>query len=127
MRRAKILAAVIYGTLVMATMAFVHFPDLQASDAQEHAARARITAEQARDAALRAVPGAVKASELEREHGRLVYSLEIVRPGERRITEVNVSAMDGSIVNIHRERADRRNHGRQSALNAPPASAEQLL
>jgi hypothetical protein len=49
----------------------------------------------------------VEASELEREHGRLIYSLEIVRPGEHRITEVNVSAMDGSIVNVHREHASK--------------------
>ena len=100
MKRAKIFAAVIYAILVMGTMTFVHFPELQADQAQ-----AKIGPEQARTTALRAVPGTVQAAELETEHGRLVYSYEIVRPGHRGITEVNVSAMDGSIVNMHRAHA----------------------
>ena len=100
MKRAKIFAAVIYAMLAVGTIAFVHFPELQADEAQ-----AKVGAEQARAAALRAVPGTVKDSELENEHGRLIYSFEIKRPGERGITEVNVSAMDGSIVNVHREHA----------------------
>jgi len=103
MKRAKIFAAVIYAMLVMGTIAFVHFPDLQADEAQ-----AKIGAAQAQETALRVVSGTVKHSELETEHGRLVYSFEIARPGERGITEVNVSAMDGSIVNVHREHASSR-------------------
>src|SRR5207245_4795511 len=102
MKRAKIFAAVIYAMLVMGTMTFVHFPELQADEAQ-----AKIGAEQARATALQAVPGTVKDSELESEHGRLVYSFEITRPGQRGITEVNVSAMDGSIVAVHRHHADK--------------------
>ena len=112
MKRAKIFAAVIYAMLVMGTVVFVHFPDLQADEAQ-----AKISAEQAQTAALRAVPGTVKESNLETEHGRLVYSFEIAPSGQRgssfeteplkkrRMVEVNVSAMDGSIVNVHREHA----------------------
>lgn len=102
MKRAKIFAVVIYGMLVMATMTFVHFPELQADEAQ-----AKISAQQAQETALRAVPGTLKDSDLETEHGRLIYSFEIARPGERGITEVNVNAMDGSIVNVHREHAGR--------------------
>jgi hypothetical protein len=114
MKRAKIFAAVIYAMLVMGTITFVHFPELQADEAQ-----AKIGAEQAREAALRAVPGTVKESDLETEHGRLIYSFEIKRPGERGITEVNVSAMDGSIVDIHREHAGKSRKGEQHAqLNA---------
>ena len=141
MKRAKIFAVVIYGMLVMATMTFVHFPELQADEARGQEAQAKITAEQAREAALRAVPGTVKDSELEREHGRLIYSFEIKRAGNREssqteslgkrgIVEVNVSAMDGSIVNIHREHghAGRRDEARQRAqMNAEPASVEDLL
>jgi len=103
MKRAKIFAAVIYVMLVMGTMTFVHFPELQADEAQ-----AKVGVEQARATALQAVPGTVKDSELESEHGRLVYSFEITRPGQRGITEVNVSAMDGSIVDVHREHASSR-------------------
>jgi Peptidase propeptide and YPEB domain len=114
MKRAKIFAAVIYAMLVMGTITFVHFPELQADEAQ-----AKIGAEQARETALRAVPGTVKESDLETEHGRLIYSFEIKRPGQRGITEVNVSAMDGSIVDIHREHAGKSRKAEQHAqLNA---------
>jgi hypothetical protein len=117
MKRAKIFAAVIYAMLVMGTITFVHFPELQADEAQ-----AKIGAEQARETALRAVPGTVKESDLETEHGRLIYSFEIKRPGQRGITEVNVSAMDGSIVNIHREHAGKSRKAEQHAqLNAEAA------
>jgi hypothetical protein len=108
MKRAKIFAAVIYAMLVIGTMTFVHFPDLQADEAD-----ARISAGQARTAALRIVPGTVKESELENEHGRLIYSVEIVRPGERGTTEVNVSAMDGSIVDVHREHSGKQRKSEQ--------------
>jgi hypothetical protein len=114
MKRAKIFAAVIYAMLVMGTITFVHFPELQADEAQ-----AKIGAEQARETALRAVPGTVKESDLETEHGRLIYSFEIKRPGQHGITEVNVSAMDGSIVDIHREHAGKSRKAEQHAqLNA---------
>jgi uncharacterized membrane protein YkoI len=106
MKRAKIFAAVIYAMLVTGTVTFVHFPELQADETQ-----AKIGAEQARATALRAVPGTVKDSEFENEHGRLVYSFEIGRPGQRGVTEVNVSAMDGSIVDVHREHAGRSHKG----------------
>ena len=118
MKRAKIFAAVIYAMWVMGTVTFVHFPELQADEAQ-----AKIGAEQARETALRAVPGTVKESDLETEHGRLIYSFEIKRPGERGITEVNVSAMDGSIVNIHREHAGQNRKAEQHAqLNTESAN-----
>ena len=118
MKRAKIFAAVIYAMLVMGTITFVHFPELQADEAQ-----AKIGADQARETALRAVPGKVKESDLETEHGRLIYSFEIKRPGERGITEVNVSAMDGSIVNIHREHAGKSRKAEQHAqLNGESAN-----
>jgi hypothetical protein len=118
MKRAKIFAVVIYGMLVMGTIAFVHYPDLMADEAQ-----AKISSDQARVTALRAVPGRVKESDLETEHGRLIYSFEIKRPGQRGITEVNVSAMDGSIVDIHREHAGKNRKAEQHAqLNAEAAN-----
>ena len=123
MKRAKIFAAVIYAMLVMGTITFVHFPELQADEAQ-----AKIGAEQARETALRAVPGKVKESDLETEHGRLIYSFEIKRPGQRGITEVNVSAMDGSIVDIHREHAGKSRKAEQRAqLNAESANHRDVL
>lgn len=135
MKRAKIFAAVIYAVLVMGTIAFVHFPELQADEAQ-----AKIGPEQARAAALRAVPGTVKDADLETEHGRLVYSYEIAPAGQRGssfeteplekrgIVEVSVSAMDGSIVNVHRERAGKGRKAEQcQRVSSESATHQNLL
>ena len=60
---------------------------------------AKITEETARATALKEVPnGTVKSSELEREHGKLIYSFDITAPGKTGIEEVNVNAIDGSVV-----------------------------
>jgi uncharacterized membrane protein YkoI len=67
----------------------------------------RITVEDARARALRAAPGVVLTEELEREHGRMIYSFEIRATGATaaEITEVNVDAGDGRVVSIEHERA----------------------
>ena len=60
---------------------------------------ARISLETARATALKEVPnGAVKSSELEREKGKLIYSFDITVPGKTGIDEVNVDAMNGSVI-----------------------------
>ena len=49
---------------------------------------AKITEETARATALKEVPnGTVKSSELEREHGKLIYSFDITAPGKTGIDE----------------------------------------
>ena len=65
---------------------------------------ARITEDQAKATALGKVGGDVVASELEREHGHLIYSIEIRPTGQATgVKEVNVDAIDGSVVNIEDE------------------------
>jgi uncharacterized membrane protein YkoI len=60
---------------------------------------AKISEATARATALNEVPnGTVKSSELEREHGKLIYSFDITVPGKTGIDEVNVNAIDGSVV-----------------------------
>ena len=60
---------------------------------------AKISEATARATALREVPnGTIKSSELEREHGKLIYSFDIGVPGKTGIEEIAVSAIDGSIV-----------------------------
>lgn len=60
---------------------------------------AKISEATARVTALKEVPnGTVKSSELERENGKLIYSYDITVPGKTGIDEVNVNAMDGSVV-----------------------------
>lgn len=66
------------------------------------ASRARITKEQAQEIALQRAPGAVESGELEREHGKLVYSFDI-RNSKGTIDEVQVSAITGKIVRVEHE------------------------
>jgi uncharacterized membrane protein YkoI len=70
-------------------------PESQATLKKE----AKISEETARATALKQVPnGTIKSSELEREHGKLIYSFDISVPGKTGIDEVNVNAIDGSVV-----------------------------
>ncbi len=65
---------------------------------------AKLTEDQAKAIATAKVPGDIKESELEREHGHLIYSIEIKPTGQAKgVKEVNVDAIDGSIVNIEDE------------------------
>jgi uncharacterized membrane protein YkoI len=62
---------------------------------------ARITPEQARDAALAQVPGTVKKVELENEDGNVVYGVEIkTARGE---SDVKVDAGDGRVLHVEHD------------------------
>ncbi|HLX69180.1 MAG TPA: PepSY domain-containing protein [Verrucomicrobiae bacterium] len=62
-------------------------------------AKAKVSQADAQSTALAQVPnGTVKESELEKEHGKLIWSFDIATPGAKEITEVNVDAIDGTIV-----------------------------
>jgi uncharacterized membrane protein YkoI len=66
---------------------------------------AKISLEQARTIATKKVPGDIREEELEKENGKLVYSFDIQATGQHDITEVQVSAIDGSIVSVEKENA----------------------
>ncbi len=67
---------------------------------------AKITLDAARATALAKVPGGtVKSEELEREHGKLIYSFDIQVPGKSGVEEVNVNAINGKVVNKKHESA----------------------
>jgi len=66
---------------------------------------AKISLEVARATALKKVPGELEEEELEKENGKLVYSFDIRASGQKDITEVQVSAIDGSIVSVEMENA----------------------
>src|ERR1041385_3492072 len=54
---------------------------------------AKVLRADAQRVALAKVPGGtVKEAELEKEHGRLIWSFDIARPGSTTITEVHVDA-----------------------------------
>lgn len=67
-------------------------------------AQAKISEADAQSTALAKVPGgAIESSELEKEHGKLIWSFDISRSDSSDITEVNVDAKTGKIVAIHKE------------------------
>jgi uncharacterized membrane protein YkoI len=62
-------------------------------------AQAKITQAEAERTALAKVPnGKIKAAELEKEHGKLIWSFDISMPKSKNITEVQVDAKTGKIV-----------------------------
>jgi hypothetical protein len=64
---------------------------------------AKISMTRAREIALKKAPGKIESGELEREHGKLIYSFDIRQPGKSGITEVAVDAMNGKIIDVHHE------------------------
>ena len=67
-------------------------------------AEAKITQEVATKTALESVPkGKIKEAELEKEHGKLVWSFDIALPKTKDITEVQVDAQSGKIVSTEVE------------------------
>jgi uncharacterized membrane protein YkoI len=69
-------------------------------------AQTRISQEQATRAALARVPhGKVKSAELEREHGKLVWSFDLARGDKNGMTEIQVDAITGKILSQKYESA----------------------
>ena len=68
------------------------------------AKKAKITLAQAREIALREDNGTVEDEELEKEHGKLVYSFDI-RNATGTITEIWVDAKTGKVVHKSEENA----------------------
>jgi uncharacterized membrane protein YkoI len=68
------------------------------------ATQAKITMKKAKSIALARAPGKIEDAELEKEHGKLVYSFDI-RNKRGTITEVQVNAKNGKIVSVAEENA----------------------
>jgi uncharacterized membrane protein YkoI len=83
-------------------LAFTVFAD-KYTEAQLQA-EAKITKVAAEQTALAKVPnGTIKSSELEKEHGKLVWSFDIAVPNSKNITEVLVDAKTGKIAAVEIE------------------------
>jgi len=80
MKRAKILAVIIYAALTAGTLAFVHYPDLQTTEAQEH-----MSAHRAGQMTLQYSPREIRNRDLEWRRAKVVYAFEMHQPGTRGI------------------------------------------
>jgi Peptidase propeptide and YPEB domain len=101
---------------------------IAASSQAELMKEATITNAQAEKIALAGVPhGTIKTGELEREHGLLIWSFNIKKPGTRNLTEVQVDAKTGKIASLNvetpkdqaKEAAADRSTSRTIAADAP--------
>ena len=67
-------------------------------------AQAKISEADARQTAQAKVPnGTIKEAELEKEHGKLIWSFDMTTPDSKNTTEVNVDAITGGIVSVEQE------------------------
>ena len=67
-------------------------------------AEAKITKAAAEQTALAQVPnGTVKEGELEKEHGKLIWSFDIATPNSKDITEVGVDAITRTVLSVDKE------------------------
>jgi hypothetical protein len=65
---------------------------------------AKVTKSQAEKIALTKIRGGiVKSAELEKEHGLLIWSFDIAKPGTKNITEIQVDAKTGKIASVQIE------------------------
>lgn len=70
-------------------------------------AEAKISKADAQATAFAKAPnGTCKSCELERENGKLIWSFGFTTPDTKDITEVNVDAITGAVVNIEHEKAE---------------------
>jgi len=73
----------------------------------EYMAEAKVSQADAQATAMAQVPnGTVKEAELEKEHGKLIWSFDIATPDSKDITEVNVDAVTGKLVSTEKEKAE---------------------
>ncbi|MGH7591126.1 MAG: PepSY domain-containing protein [Gemmatimonadales bacterium] len=66
-------------------------------------AKATVSSDSAEKIALAKVPGTIAEGELEVEHDRLIWSFDVKVAGQPGITEVNVNAKTGAIVDVSHE------------------------
>jgi uncharacterized membrane protein YkoI len=72
----------------------------------EEKREAKVSKEQAEKTALAKVPGGtIKEGELEKEHGKLIWSFDISTPNSTDIKEVQVDAITGELVSVKTESA----------------------
>ena len=67
-------------------------------------AQAKISKAEAQKIALDRVPGGtIKEGDIEKEKGKLLWSFDIATPGTKDITEVQVDAMTGQVLDVSKE------------------------
>lgn len=87
-------------TIIALTAAALGLPAMAAEKSEEALkSQAKVSEKAAAKIALTKVPnGKIKAAELEKENGLLVWSFDIAVPKSQKITEIQVDARTGKVV-----------------------------
>ena len=102
MKKNFVLAVLISALLTSGSLVIAKSGGQENANEAKLARQAKITKEQAQETALKRAPGKVESAELEKEHGKLVYSFDI-RNAKGTIDEVQVSAITGKVVRVEHE------------------------
>lgn len=99
-------AAVVAALVITADVASAQGTTYKKDIPAKLAKTAKITEDSAAKVAQAKLPaGKIEAVELENEHGKLQYSYDIKLAGKSGIEEVNINAMDGSVIGVEHESA----------------------
>jgi uncharacterized membrane protein YkoI len=100
----KAITLISIAAVIVATSSAVSIRAASKETQAQLRAEAKVTESAAQKTALTKVPnGKIKSSELEREHGKLVWSFDISTPQSKNITEVQVDAKTGKIAAVQTE------------------------
>jgi uncharacterized membrane protein YkoI len=86
-------------------------------------AQAKVNSDTAMRVALAKVPGGkIQEAELEKDHGRLVYSFDIATPSKTGVEEVRVDARSGKVISKKHESAsaEAKEHGMETKKQEKP-------
>ena len=101
----SLLALGVAATIGLGTAAFARDKD---KDEAALESQAKVTKAAAEATALGKVPGGtVKKSEVEKEDGVLIWSIDITTPGSKDTTEVNIDATTGKVIKVEVETAEK--------------------
>jgi len=100
----KIISLISIAAVIVATSSAVSIRAASKETQAQLQAEAKVTQAAAQKTALAKVPnGKIKSSELEKEHGKLVWSFDISTPQSKNITEARVDAKTGKIAAVEIE------------------------
>jgi len=103
----KYLIGITLTAVALAGCATEHEKESKEARQAKYMAEAKVSQADAQATALAQAPsGTVKESELEKEHGKLIWSFDIATPGTTDITEVNIDALTGKVASIEKEKAE---------------------
>jgi Peptidase propeptide and YPEB domain len=88
------------------TILFVLFAVLGFGTLVADAQGKKIGMKRAKEIAMKQATGKIKSSELEKENGKWIYSFD-VRNAKGTITEVNIDAYTGAVIDVQEENAQK--------------------